>query len=174
MQLTDRQFLAVLQGAAKVINEEIKTGVPDNLRGRVDAELLAHYEEGDTDRLRISINGKTIATLTITMTEEREIREVAIENYREFIKWLTETEDGIDLLWTFICSREVTSLLKCVEDVLVVDGIIPDGCVVRTHNEPARVKGTVLRGCKPQDIADALGDALPDVIASAIALPEGK
>lgn len=174
MQLTDRQALAVLQGAAKVINEEIKTGVPDNLRGRVDAELRAGFEASGTDRLRIAINGKAIATLTVTMSEPREVREVAIENYREFIKWLTETDDGIDLLWTFICSREVTSLLKCIEDVLLVDGIIPDGCVVRTHNEPARVKGTVLRGCKPRDIADALGDSLPDVIASAIALPEGK
>lgn len=174
MQLTDAQTLAVFQGAAKVINDEIKTGRPDNLRGRVDAELLAHYEESGTDRIRISINGKAIATLTVTMTEPKEVREVGIENYREFIKWLTETDDGIDLLWTFICSREVTSLLKCIEDVLLVDGIIPDGCVVRTHKEPSRVKGTVLRGCKPQDIADALGEALPDVIASAIALPEGK
>lgn len=172
MQLTDAQTLAVFQGAAKVINDEIKTGRPDNLRGRVDAELLAHYEESGTDRIRIAINGKAIATLTVTMTEEREIREVAIENYREFIKWLTETEDGIDLLWTFICSREVTPLLKCIEDVLLVDGIIPDGCVVRTHNEPARVKGTVLRGCKPKDIAEALGDSLPEVMTAVLALPE--
>lgn len=174
MQLTDIQKLAVFQAAMKVIGAETKTGDPSNLRGRVDNELVSEFGENGTDRRRITIGGKNVGTLTVTMTEPKEVREVGIENYREFIKWLTETDDGIDLLWTFICSRDVTPLLKCIEDVLVVDGIIPDGCVVRTHNEPSRVKGTVLRGCKPKDIADALGDSLPDIIASAIALPEGK
>ncbi len=174
MELTDIQKLAVFQAAMKVIGAEVKTGDPSNLRGRVDNELVSEFGENGTDRRRITIGGKNVGTLTVTMTEPKEVREVGIENYKEFIKWLTETEDGTDLLWTFVCSREVTPLLRCIEDVLVVDGIVPDGCVVRTHNEPARVKGTVLRGCKPRDIADALGDSLPDVIASAIALPEGK
>ena len=173
MELTDIQKLAVFQAAMKVIGAETKTGVHENLRGRVDDELVREFGENGTDRRRITIGGKSVGTLTITMTEPKEVREVAIENYRELIKWLTETDDGIDLLWTFICSREVTSLLKCIEDVLVVDGIIPDGCVVRTHKEPPRVKGTVLRGCKPQDIADALGDALPEVMTEVLALPEG-
>ena len=173
MELTDIQKLAVFQAAMKVIGAETKTGVHEHLRGRVDDELVREFGENGTDRRRITIGGKSVGTLTITMTEPKEVREVAIENYRELIKWLTETDDGIDLLWTFICSREVTSLLKCIEDVLVVDGIIPDGCVVRTHKEPPRVKGTVLRGCKPQDIADALGDALPEVMTEVLALPEG-
>lgn len=172
MQLTDLQRLAVFQAAMKVISTETKTGVPYNLRGRVDAELVRDFNENETDRRRITIGGRDVGTLTITMTEPKEVREVGIENYREFIKWLTETEDGVDLLWTFICSREVTPLLKCIEDVLVVDGIVPDGCVVRTHNEPARVKGTVLRGCKPIAIASALGDALPDVMADILILPD--
>ena len=173
MELTDIQKLAVFQSAMKVIGAETKTGVHDNLRGRVDDELVREFGENGTDRRRITIGGKSVGTLTITMTEQKEIREVGIENYREFVKWLTGTDDGTDLLWTFICSREVTPLLNCIEDVLVVDGIIPDGCVVRTHNEPSRVKGTVLRGCKPQDIADALGDALPEVMTKVLALPEG-
>lgn len=173
MELTDIQKLAVFQAAMKVIGAETKTGVHDNLRGRVDDELVREFGENGTDRRRITIGGKSVGTLTITMTEPKEVREVGIENYKEFVKWLTETDDGIDLLWTFVCSREVTSLLKCIEDVLLVDGIIPDGCVVRSHNEPSRVKGTVLRGCKSQDIADALGDALPEVMTAVLALPEG-
>lgn len=172
MNLNDTQRLAVLSGAARVINGEVKTGVPDNLRGKVDAELRMDFENNGTDRRRITINGKSVGTLSVIMTEPREVREVGIEDFKAFIKWLTETDDGVDLLWTFVCSREVAPLLRCIEDVLVVDGIVPDGCIVRTHDEPARFKGTVLRGCKPQDIADALGETLPEVMAEAIALPE--
>lgn len=172
MQLTDIQKLAVFQAAMKVIGAETKTGDPNNLRGRVDNDLVSEFGENGTDRRRITIGNKSVGTLTVTMTEPREVREVGIENYREFVKWLTGTDDGTDLLWTFVCSREVTPLLKCIEDVLVVDGIVPDGCVVRTHNEPSRVKGTVLRGCKPKDIAEALGDALPEVMTDVLALPE--
>ena len=173
MELTDIQKLAVFQAALKVIGAETKTGVHDNLRGRVDDELVREFGENGTDRRRITIGGKSVGTLTISMTEPKEVREVGIENYREFVKWLTETDDGVDLLWTFVCSREVTPLLKCIEDVLVVDGVVPDGCFVRAHNEPPRVKGTVLRGCKPRDIAEALGDALPEVMTDVLALPEG-
>ena len=172
-ELNDMQRLVVATAAEKAIKTLTAPNNPDSLRARVDAEMRSAWERDGTTQRKVSINGRSLATYSVRTKPAEVVDELSITNPHAFLEWLTKTDDGYNLLWTYALSVQGSrELLKCAMDVMVVDGVIPDGCRVHRTEYPERWAGTTMRGCKPHEVAEALGNALPETIAEVIALPE--
>ena len=82
----DIQRFAVAQSLYKALAEQVKTGEPDNLRGRVDDMLRADNREKGTDRYRLMVNGSEVGTLTLR--QGRETTRLVVEDELAFVDWL--------------------------------------------------------------------------------------
>lgn len=162
---TDIERFAVAQALYKAIAAQVKTGEPDNLRGRVDDMLREDYKEKGTDRYRLKLNGAEVGT--ISLRAGREQTRLIVEDETAFMDWLFD--DGIGYLHEFIRSPKGRALVDFMASAVVTDGEIPRGCTAYT--EPAHFEGTVVKGCEIEDVAAALGLNLPQ--AMVYALTEG-
>lgn len=150
--------LAVAQALYHELGRMVRTGDPDNLRGRADALL----EDGVVDRVKLKVNGKGVGTLSARWAHARTY--LRVEDRERFADWCTG--DGIAYTRQWIVEGMRGSLADYCTSVLVTDGEIPDGCEV--VEEPERMDGTVIRGCKPDDVAEALGLNLPQATVYAL------
>lgn len=162
---TDIERFAVAQALYKAISQQVKTGEPDNLRGRVDDMLREDYKEKGTDRYRLKLNGAEVGT--ISLRAGREQTRLIVEDETAFMDWLFD--DGIGYLHEFIRSPKGRALVDFMASAVVTDGEVPRGCTAYT--EPAHFEGTVVKGCEIEDVAAALGLNLPQ--AMVYALTEG-
>lgn len=142
--------LAAAQALYHELGRMVRTGDPDNLRGRADA-LLA---DGVTDRIKLSINGRSVGTLSARWSKPR--RYLRVDDREAFAEWCTG--DGIAYTRQWIAGGMRGSLADYCMTAIVTDGVIPDGCEL--VDEPEHLDGTVIRGCKLEDVADALGHDL--------------
>lgn len=94
----DIQRFAVAQALYKALAAEVRTGEPDNLRGRVDDMLRADNREKGTDRYRLMVNGSEVGTLTLK--QGREATRLVVEDELAFVDWLFS--DGIGYLLSLI------------------------------------------------------------------------
>lgn len=156
--------LAVAQALYREFGRMVKTGEPDNLRGRADA-LLA---DGVVDRVKLKVNGKSVGTLSARWEHARTY--LRVEDREAFADWCVG--DGSAYTREWIVRGMRGSIADFCTSALVTDGEIPDGCEV--VEEPERLVGTVLRGCDAEDIADALGMNLPQATVYALTGEVGR
>ena len=158
----DIQRFAVAQSLYKALAEQVKTGEPDNLRGRVDDMLRADNREKGTDRFRLMVNGSEVGTLTLR--QGRETTRLVVEDELAFVDWLFT--DGIGYLYQFLHTPKGRALVDFMASAIVAAGEVPRGCTAYT--EPAHFEGTVVRGCDVEKVADARGLNLPQAVRYAL------
>lgn len=158
----DIQRFAVAQALYKALAEQVKTGEPDNLRGRVDDMLRADFKEKGTDRFRLMVNGAEVGTLS--MRQGREAVRLIVEDELAFVDWLFT--DGIGYLYAYLHTPKGRQLVDYMASAIVTDGEVPRGCTAYT--EPAHFEGTVVKGCEIERVASALGLNLPQAVAYAL------
>ena len=158
----DIQRFAVAQSLYKALGEQVRTGVPDNLRGRVDDMLRADFKEKGTDRFRLMVNGSEVGTLSLK--QGREAVRLIVEDELAFVDWMFT--DGIGYLYQFLHTPKGRTLVDFMASSIVADGEVPRGCTAYT--EPAHFEGTVVRGCEVEKVADALGLNLPQAVRYAL------
>ena len=158
----DIQRFAVAQSLYKALGEQVRTGVPDNLRGRVDDMLRADFKEKGTDRFRLMVNGSEVGTLSLK--QGREAVRLIVEDELAFVDWMFT--DGIGYLYQFLHTPKGRTLVDFMASSIVADGEVPRGCTAYT--EPAHFEGTVVRGCEVEKVADALGLNLPQAAVYAL------
>ncbi len=158
MQSNELGQLAMAQALYHELGRAIKTGDPDNLRGHADA-LLA---DGTVDRVRLQINGKSVGTLSARWKKERTY--LAVADSEKFAAWLAGDGFGYLREW---CARGCKGdIVELCASALVTAGEIPDGC--RVEHEDERMDGTVLKGCKMEDVVDAFAGNLPQAVVYAL------
>lgn len=156
--MTDYERLAIAQAVWKALGTLVSTEDEDSLRSTCDRRLLDAYVEDGTDRVQLRVGGAKVGTLSVVMTKPVRKSVLEVTDRRAFEAWALE--NGYAHEETRIVVDDEQDTLSS----LVTDGVMPDGCEWREVDEPARVKGTTIRGCNPQDVADALGDALPGAV----------
>lgn len=142
--------LAAAQALYHELGRMVRTGDPGNLRGRADA-LLA---DGVTDRIKLSINGRSVGTLSARWSKPR--RYLRCYDWEEYADWCAG--DGLPYVHQYVADGMRGSLLDYCMTAIVTDGEVPAGCEL--VDEPEHLDGTVIRGCKLEDVADALGHDL--------------
>lgn len=173
MKFNDLQRLAIAIAAEKVLQTVTSSHDSESLRAKADNEMHELWERDGVTQRKVKLNGHTVGTYSVRTKPAETVREVVVTSGRDFVKWLIESEDGHDLLYTFALSPAGQKLMmECVTDTMLVDGIIPDGCTLVTTDLPERWAGTVLRGCRPSDVALALGSGLQDALIDVLELPE--
>lgn len=163
--MTAIERLAIEQAIYNAIGADLKTGVPDNLRGQVNGAYLDLYEQTGATGFEVRLNGQKVGTYGFskvkgqperTVTELRVTDEdaLAADNSEEFCEWLASyITDHLDELAIRYC-QETGELLDGVELVESTMPATPDGI---------RPNGTLR--IQPAKVAAAMGGALPSVIA---------
>lgn len=166
---TDKNALAQLalaQAIYKKLGEAISPrggahGAP-NLRTDADDALQKLYEETGADRIKLEVNGQKVGTLSLTFSKPVHGTEVRVSNDAKFIKWLRESDGGVDTL-----KRLLYNDPAYIVAAATADGELPDGCYRAEVDEPARIKGKTLR-VDPERVAAAYADGLPSAVMGLI------
>lgn len=161
MELNEMQRLAVAAALEKQVRKVTDARAVDSLRAKADDGLRAMYEATGCDRVRIKIGGEEVGTLSLSLSKPRSGVEMRVDDARKLTEWLRSTDEGIDVLSLIALDRSVQgAIVKAATDY----GFLPDGCRMVEVDEPARVKGTVLR-VQPEKVARALAGELPQAVA---------
>ena len=157
--------LAIEQAVYNAIGADLKTGVPDNLRGEVNGFYLDMYERTGATGFEVRLNGQKVGTYGFskvkgkperTVTELRVTDEDALraDESDEFNDWLSDYINYHLVDFAIQYAQETGELLDGMELVEVTTPAVPDGI---------RPDGTLR--VKPEKVAAALGNALPATIA---------
>jgi hypothetical protein len=150
--------LAMAQALYHELGRMVKTGDPENLRGRADAML----DDGVVDKLNLRINGKSVGTLSNRYSTPETF--LVVEDAEKFAAWLAG--DGFGYLREWVARGCKGDILKLCASALVADGEIPDGC--RAVESGAYRIGTVIKGCKADEVAAAFAGNLPQAVVYAL------
>lgn len=161
MKLNDIQRLAVAAALEKQVKKMTDTRSVDSLRTRADDDLRAMFDETGVDRVRIRIGEYDVATLTLSFTKPVQGEEMRVDSAARLADWVRDTDEGRDALMMAIGDVRVQDALVAAATEY---GFLPDGCRMVQVDEPARIKGTVLR-VKPEKVAKALAGELPQAVA---------
>ena len=157
--------LAIEQAVYNAIGADLKTGVPDNLRGEVNGFYLDMYERTGATGFEVRVNGQKVGTYgfskvkgkperTVTelrVTDEDALRADESDEFNDWLgAWLTDHLPELAIQY----AQETGELLDGMELVEVTTPAVPDGI---------RPNGTLR--VKPEKVAAALGNALPATIA---------
>jgi hypothetical protein len=157
--------LAIEQAVYNAIGADLKTGVPDNLRGEVNGFYLDMYERTGATGFEVRVNGQKVGTYGFAKVKgkpERTVTELRVTDHEammhderdEFLEfcsqWLDAHMDELAIQY----AQETGELLDGMELVEVTTPAVPDGI---------RPNGTLR--VKPERVAAALGNALPATIA---------
>ena len=156
--MNDIERLAVEQAVFKAIAEDVSTSNRDGLRGRMDEQFRALYEESGVKSRVVRLNGQKVGTYSIRLSKETEqssYEEFQVDSYEKLAKWadgLTEEE-----------VRHYVSmhLRELAEFAFGESGEMPDGCSMHEIIVPATdsvYQGTVLK-VDPQAVIRALPDS---------------
>ena len=157
--------LAIEQAVYNAIGADLKTGVPDNLRGEVNGFYLDMYERTGATGFEVRVNGQKVGTYGFSKVKgkpERTVTELRVTDHEammhderdEFLEfcsqWLDAHMDELAVQY----AQETGELLDGMELAEVTTPAVPDGI---------RPNGTLR--VKPERVAAALGNALPATIA---------
>lgn len=181
--------LAVAQAVYKAVAGAVSTKDGSSLRAQCDRALADMYDVAGTDRVRLTVNGAEVGTLSVRYSKAAEGAEVTDE--QAFEDWCAERypvsyETHFDRL-TPEQQRQVAEMMRemspgsavpCHEmperdraqlrqgpesEVITPDGEVVDG--MRWVSRPKAPVGTTIRGCEPEQVAEALHGQLPQVVA---------
>ena len=147
--------LAVEQAVYNAIGADLKTGVPDNLRGEVNGFYLDLYKQTGATAFEVRLNGQKVGTYGFAKTKERtepvvvDAAALLADDDPDFERWCEQyvVRNVVRLAEQY--AKETGELLDGMEAVSVPAGIKPGGTL--------RVR--------PEKVAAALGNALPATIA---------
>ena len=157
--------LAIEQAVYNAIGADLKTGVPDNLRGEVNGFYLDMYERTGATGFEVRVNGQKVGTYGFSKVKgkpERTVTELRVtdeddlraDKSDEFNDWLSDYINYHLVDFAIQYAQETGELLDGMELVEVTTPAVPDGI---------RPNGTLR--VKPERVAAALGNALPATIA---------
>lgn len=155
---TDDKVAQLAVGTA--VGKELKARL-DDLRRDVTDAMLEAYEKTGADRIRAIVNGKPVGTVTARVTRPVGGMRVRVADRQEYMRWLFDG-DGRDYIERLASAHEVELL-----DGMEADGVLPPGCVMERHVEPARFVGVTVR-VDAKKVGEALGDGLDAYVAGLI------
>lgn len=157
--------LAIEQAVYNAIGADLKTGVPDNLRGEVNAFYLDMYERTGATGFEVRVNGQKVGTYgfnrvkgqperTVTELRVTDMAALRADRSEDFNEWLTQ----------YVAANLESLAIQYAQET----GELLDGMEYVTEKIPAtpdtiRPNGTLR--VKPEKVAAALGNALPATIA---------
>lgn len=158
MELTPIERLAIAQAIQKSVGRYVETGNPDNLRGRVDAEMKKRYESDPMagKSYDVKLFGEKVGTYSLTVSKPKQqetVADIQIDDYDRFMKWCIR-EGFIEVNMESV----LLHFRKC--------GELPDGCtpieLVKLEDPGGQVTRTTLK-VEPAKVAEVLGEraALP-------------
>lgn len=157
--------LAIEQAVYNAIGADLKTGVPDNLRGEVNGFYLDMYERTGATGFEVRLNGQKVGTYgfakvkgkperTVTELRVTDVDALRADESDEFNDWLTAWLGAHLPELAVQYATETGELLDGMEYVTTTTPATPDGI---------RPNGTLR--VRPEKVAAALGNALPATIA---------
>ena len=158
--MTDMERLAIAQAVYKAVAGVVSTKDPYNLRGQVDSALVDAYMSTGAKSFDLRLNGGKVGSISVTVAKAKHDTSLRITDRKAFETWALS--EG------FAHEETVTRVVMDEDAVLsaaLLNGEVPDGCEPVTIDEPEHVSGTSIRGCKPEDVAAALGTGLPQAVA---------
>jgi hypothetical protein len=161
MKLNDIQRVAVAAALEKQLKKVLDSRAVDSPRAKVDDDLREAFERDGVDRRRIIVNAREVGTLSLSMIKPRHGVEMRVDSTARLADWVRDTDEGRDALMMAIGDVRVQDALVSAATEY---GFLPDGCRMVQVDEPARIKGTVLR-VKPEKVAEALAGELPQTVA---------
>lgn len=161
MEMGKLQRVAVAAALEKQLKKVLDARAVDSPRAEVDDELREAFERDGVDRKRIIINAKEVGTLSLSFTKPRHGVEMRVDSASKLAEWLRATDEGAD---TLMLALNDVKVQDAVMGAAKEHGFLPDGCRMVEVDEPARIKGTVLR-VKPEKVARALAGELPQEVA---------
>ncbi len=145
--------LAVLDAVCHALNARRK-----ELKDEASDYLLGKNDEDGTDRLKLTVNGAQVGTLSITQTKAEDGVRPVIDSNAELERWFRETDGGADAI-----HRLVTIYPDEALELACADGELPDGCRMESYHVPARRKSPMLR-VDAKKVNQALGGELPSAV----------
>lgn len=156
--MKDTEALAIAQAMYGALGAMVKTKDASNLRGQVDARIIEDFNDDGIKSRDLRVNGTKVGSIAVTASKPSTKVCVQVEDYDALMSWL----DGKPALVSSI----IAAGMKHIEKYVTETGEVPDGCSATTvEDKGGRVTGTRITGCKPEDVANALGDALPQAIS---------
>lgn len=159
MEFTDIERLAIAQAFQKAVGEMVSTKNPDNLRGRVDAQMKEVYESSPLAPKSFDVNvmGQKVGSYSLTVSKPREqTTETGLE--------ITD----IDLFSKWAMAEGCVKIdMDKVERLFAKTGIVPDGCTPLTVVTPADEGGKVTRATlkvDPEKVSKALGPNIGEAV----------
>lgn len=173
--------LAVVQSVFKAAARQARTGDPDNVRGRAEAEFRKLMESSGVDKVKLRVNGEDVGTMQMTYTKATEGPEVTDpEAYEKWLGGRGEETEELHLEWltpeqrhtvaqtmrrmnpasVVPASRMPDAMARTLQEgpgatVLTAEGEVVDGMTWVRH--PKAPKALTVRGCELGDVAAALG-----------------
>ena len=163
--MNDIERLAVEQAVYNAIGADLKTGVPDNLRGQVNGFYLDLYRQTGATGFEVRVNGQKVGTYgfnRVKGTPERTVTELRVVD--EGAMRADESEDFNEWLTAWLEEHLPELAVRYATET----GELLDGMGYVTETVPAtpdtiRPNGTLR--VRADKVADALGNALPATIA---------
>lgn len=163
--MNDIEQLAVEQAVYNAIGADLKTGVPDNLRGQVNGFYLDMYQKTGATAFEVRVNGQKVGTYGFSKVKgrpertETELRVTDVDalhadQSEDFAAWLKEAILQDLPEYAIQYCAQTGELLDGMEWVTTTTPATPDGI---------RPNGTLR--VRPDKVAAALGNALPATIA---------
>lgn len=155
----DYAALAAAQAMYKGLGKVVSTKDPDSLRGRADAELRQLWvDKRIFGKIPLTIGGQIVGMLTAKQAPAKHHRNVYVED-----AWaLLEAEkDGME---DFVYEH-IDEFAEWVVEQGVAN---PAGVTVSEWDEKGGWGGTVLTGCKPEEVIPLLRGQLPSAVYMAI------
>lgn len=164
LELSELEWLIIAQALYNAVGANIKTGNPDNLRGRVNAYFLNLYEQTGATGFEARLLGQKVGTYGFAKTKaetERTELDIEITDYAA----LRECQDDSWLDWQG--QYVMANIGELARQYVAETGELLPGVTLVTRTIPAKPAGIRPNGTlrvKSEKVAEALGSQLGDAV----------
>lgn len=162
--MNEIEQLAIMQALYNVIGGEVKTGNPDNLRGRVNDIYRGYYEQSHGKSYDVQLNGESVGTYTFPKTKAEPAKTVTTIEVVDYAM-LRAYEDDNWLDW--IGRWTVEHIGELAREYVEQTGEVLPGVDVRVEEIPAKPAGIRPNGTLrvyPEKVAQAMGNQLGETV----------
>lgn len=162
--MNEIEQLAIMQALYNVIGGEVKTGDPDNLRGRVNDIYRGYYEQSHGKSYDVQLDGQSVGTYTFPKTKAEPAKTVTTIEVVDY-NMLRAYEDDNWLDW--IGRWTVEHIGELAREYVEQTGEVLPGVDVRVEEIPAKPAGIRPNGTLrvyPDKVAQAMGPRLGEAV----------
>ena len=159
MDQTAIERAAIAQALYKAIAPFVKTGNPDNLRGRMDSEFRKVHDETGAMRFDVSVAGEKVGTYTFSTRSVGETNLLEWDDDLEVLEWMSENG------YAFI-DRDA------VQEHFEETGETPPGA--RITHYPAEERVVPQFRVEVEKVKEALGASLPGAVDRLLEAADGR